>query len=79
MPFSANPDSPSAIFNVTVYLDANDQEGKETAYSSLEDAQEAFIRLEASGQYQYGGLYKWSATKEDWDCLDAWREDWDGE
>ena len=79
MPFAHDANSPSALFNVTVYVDENDAEGKETAYSTLADAQEAFERLEASGSFKYGGLYKWSAAKGGWDCLDAWPEDWDGE
>jgi hypothetical protein len=64
---------------VTVYVNENDTEGKQTAYSALEEAQVAFGRLESSGSYPYGGLYKWSANKGSWDCLDAWPEDWDGE
>jgi hypothetical protein len=79
LPFLADPNSPAAIFNVTVYVDENDTEGKQTAYSTLEEAQAAFERLEASGSYPYGGLYKWSANTGGWDCLDAWPEDWDGE
>ncbi len=78
MPFTSNENSRNANFSTHVWLDDDDEEGVNNSYSSEAEAREAFDRLETAGVYKFGGLYRWNPSKDDWVCLDAWPEDFDG-
>ena len=68
----------SAAHSVHVWRDDDDEVGEETFYDDGEEASKAFERLERGGQFQYGGLYAWNFIEHEWECLDAWPEDFTG-
>lgn len=78
MPFIPDAASHRVLFATHFWIDRSDHQGSESSYSSVEEAQAEFERVEASGRFKLGGLYKWNHAKDDWDCLDAFPETFDG-
>lgn len=78
MPFVPDEDSANALFATHVWLDDNDEKGVASSFSTMEEAQNDFDRLEAGRSYGYGGLYRWNHARANWDCIDAFPEDFDG-
>ena len=78
MAFVADEDSPKALFSTHVWVDDYDDDGINNSYSTEREAVEAFELLEKGGSFAFGAVYRWNSGTNDWICLDAWPEDFDG-
>jgi hypothetical protein len=78
MPFVSDEDDYRVKYSVHVWRDDEDDEGIRNPYTTEEEARAAFYRLEAGKEFGYGGIYRWVEGKRDWDCLDAWPDQFDG-
>jgi hypothetical protein len=78
MPFIPDQNHHRAGYSTHVWLDDDDEEGVNSSYSSEAEARVAFEKLEAGGGYKYGGLYRWNPGQDEWVCIDAWPDEFDG-
>jgi hypothetical protein len=78
MPFIPDEDSPSVKFSTHVWRDDDDDDGIANSYTSEAEAKQAFDKLEVGGQFQFGGIYRWVNATQEWACIDAWPETFDG-
>ena len=78
MPFISDENHYNANYSTHVWRDDDDDDGIGSAYSSEAEARDAFEKLEAGKLYGYGALYRWNPSQQEWVCLDAWPDDFDG-
>jgi hypothetical protein len=75
MPF-VGAENPNARYAVSVWKDG-DAEEDDNYYTTKEEAEEAFDRLQSGGQFAFGALYDWVGGVEPWRRLDEWPDDFE--
>ncbi len=63
MPFIPDENNPGVKFSTHLWRDENDNYGIANPYTTETEARSAFDKLEAGGQFQFGGLYRWVTSR----------------